>query len=53
MKTDPTKPTAVRWRIFLLILLIVSANYIDQGLAFGGDADHRQGVPDQPVDAGS
>lgn len=30
MPTDPTKRTTVRWRIFLLILLIVSANYIDR-----------------------
>jgi ACS family D-galactonate transporter-like MFS transporter len=30
MTQDPTKPTSVRWRIFLLILLIVSANYVDR-----------------------
>ena len=30
MLPDVAKKTSVRWRIFLLILLIVSTNYIDR-----------------------
>ena len=38
---DANRPTTVRWRIFLLLLLLAAINYIDRASLCGAAADLR------------